>query len=285
MTHFGGAHTGRRQCDAIYKIIKLYEIRDRVFGMTADNASNNETAMEEIAEKLTRFLDYQWTEPTHYFRCAAHVTHLAATDFFNAFLKRKTKKREDGAEEEVEIRTLSTDAVLEKAIRKIRLIATRLHRSNKKLEALHQSLQKFGIDRRKIPTYCRTRWNTAYDQIAVALAMREAIDHFMAHDKDYRKLTLDNEEWDQVAWLVRQLGPFKEVTLALESASAPISMFIPFMNKLIDGIEYIEGEDRHKPSNVLRNKACKNAKEKLQKYYAKTVENTWYTTAMSKSRP
>ena len=290
LQRFPGAHGGARLAATLMAQIESYDVQNRIMAFTGDNASNNVVAMEVVGEMLSP--DHaqpdempelepleQFTEPTNYFRCGAHVTNLAGSQFFDCFLKRSKRVREDGLEEETEIQALSSDAPLERALRKVRLLATRLHKSSMRSEHLAQCQQFCGLSQRKIPTYCRTRWNTAYDQMAVALGMRDAIDMFMRNDSDYRSLRITAVEWEQLAWLVEQLRPFKEVTVMLESHWTTISMFIPMMNRLMDGLEdESEGAGR---AYILRRTACRLAKEKLAKYYSATVVNHWYTTAIS----
>ena len=103
----------------------------------------------------------------------------------------------------------------------------------------------------------------------------------MREDPDYRSLKMTNEEWSSIQWLVDMLGPFKETTLMIESHACTISQFIPLVNNLIDGLE--DGTTGFDRPTVLRRTACQKAKESLKLYYSKTVDNTWYTSAMSKS--
>jgi hypothetical protein len=65
-----GSHTGRRIFECFYKAIE--PIESKLLAIVLDNASNNNTFIEECIKKYPRFT------PDHRIHCLAHVLHLAA---------------------------------------------------------------------------------------------------------------------------------------------------------------------------------------------------------------
>jgi hypothetical protein len=67
-------HTGENIAESVQSILEAFELcPDKIGYITLDNASNNDTAMERLAESL------QWTCPTlRRIRCFGHVVHLVA---------------------------------------------------------------------------------------------------------------------------------------------------------------------------------------------------------------
>jgi hypothetical protein len=54
LERFKGAHTGTNQAAVIWNIINLYELHHRIGYFTTDNASNNATALQELAKILEK---------------------------------------------------------------------------------------------------------------------------------------------------------------------------------------------------------------------------------------
>jgi hypothetical protein len=52
LERFKGAHTGANQATVIWNIINQYELHHRIGYFTTDNASNNDTALQELAKIL-----------------------------------------------------------------------------------------------------------------------------------------------------------------------------------------------------------------------------------------
>jgi len=74
---FEGAHNGFNQADHIWRTIEDYEIAPFVGMFNVDNATNNDTALTEIASRLRRSGHESFNPVEARLRCFGHVLNLA----------------------------------------------------------------------------------------------------------------------------------------------------------------------------------------------------------------
>lgn len=70
---FDRKHTGCNLATYFVEILQLYKVEEKLFYVTADNASNNSTLAKELDSKLQSFLAKQ-----HMLAFVGHVVNLAA---------------------------------------------------------------------------------------------------------------------------------------------------------------------------------------------------------------
>lgn len=68
-----GKHTGCNLAAYFLEILQSYGVEEKLFCVTADNASNNSTLAKELDSKLQNFLAKQ-----NMLGCVGHVVNLAA---------------------------------------------------------------------------------------------------------------------------------------------------------------------------------------------------------------
>lgn len=68
-----GTHSGKNIGNAVLECLKQLEIETKLFCITADNASNNNTMAQELAKYLAQF-----DSEIHIIGCVGHVINLAA---------------------------------------------------------------------------------------------------------------------------------------------------------------------------------------------------------------
>ncbi|KEP52153.1 putative AC transposase [Rhizoctonia solani 123E] len=78
-----GAHAGVILAQHIFAVLKEYNIVHKVGSVTLDNASNNNTMMEELA-RLVRAEGYDFDKEGNRIRCFPHIINLAVTAFLDA---------------------------------------------------------------------------------------------------------------------------------------------------------------------------------------------------------
>jgi hypothetical protein len=67
----------------IFKLLKEYEIAEKFFCITTDNASNN-TTMVQYLSKLLSAEGITWSHQANHIRCMAHIINLAVQEFLEA---------------------------------------------------------------------------------------------------------------------------------------------------------------------------------------------------------
>jgi hypothetical protein len=248
-----GKHTGRNMALVLEEILKEYLIEKRILTVTMDNASNNDTLLEELIEKgIIRDAD-------HHIRCFSHIVNLAAQDCIYEF----------------------SDKLIN-----LRAIVTAIRYSPQKLERLKAKCSSLLVNPLKPILDVKTRWNSTYHMIARALELKQPltllIDELCRENTDFH--SLDNFDWDFFQELSVFLKPFKYVTERIGGQQyATFNTVLPFYNFLMDHCEenrrkylrWSEGISRSSyrtitiNSDILKDliKATTAAYNKLDKYY------------------
>lgn len=79
--HVPGHHTGVRLADEVFDILQKYNIVQKLYCITTDNASNNTTMMHSLSQRLREEEDYEWDPDQHHISCLNHIINLAVEDF------------------------------------------------------------------------------------------------------------------------------------------------------------------------------------------------------------
>jgi len=94
-----GAHTGENLSNYVFGTLVDFDLCDKLFCITTDNASNNKTMITHLFESIYIRTGVQHDEKNQHIPCLAHVINLVV----GAFLKnlKVTAEAEDQGEDEV----------------------------------------------------------------------------------------------------------------------------------------------------------------------------------------
>ena len=70
------------------KILKNYAIKNKLFKIVIDNASNNSILKEKL-EKIMSHREFRWDRTQNFINCLTHIINLVTQDFIQA-LESKT---------------------------------------------------------------------------------------------------------------------------------------------------------------------------------------------------
>lgn len=93
-----GDHDGINIGEAIYTTLDKYNIVEKLFCCTTDNASNNDSALEHLSTLLLRNKGIVWNYEEQYIRCMNHIINIV----IQAFLKKCKVLSNDVAEMDLE---------------------------------------------------------------------------------------------------------------------------------------------------------------------------------------
>ena len=65
------------------KILKNYAIKNKLFEVVIDNASNNSILKEKL-EKIISHHEFQWNKTQNFINCLTHIINLVTQDFIQA---------------------------------------------------------------------------------------------------------------------------------------------------------------------------------------------------------
>ena len=124
--HVEGHHYGEVLADKVFEILEEYEIFEKLFCITADNAGNNGTMCVALS-KLLENIGIEWDPKKYQISCMNHVINLAVQEFIKSVKVMIDDKDDDEIERELqEGEDITTAAGFARAMYKIRTI-TKVH--------------------------------------------------------------------------------------------------------------------------------------------------------------
>ncbi|KAJ7745355.1 hypothetical protein B0H16DRAFT_1321768, partial [Mycena metata] len=151
-----------------------------------------------------------------------------------------------------------------------------IHSTTLLLPLWRKTCVSLSLNVRLIPRDVKTRWNSTYDMLHVALIYRSAIDAMTADKKaNLRALELDDTEWEILKDLHRL---YKELTVKFsEEGIATIAHVLPAMDK-IDNM--LTTEIVNKTLSPVIKHALMRGHKKMNEYYSKSDQSYAYRIAM-----
>ncbi|KAM0699719.1 hypothetical protein Q7P36_000722 [Cladosporium allicinum] len=178
---------------------KVYNVVLAMRDTFADNATNNDKALQHLAERVT--LDPVASR----LRCAGHIFNLVCT----AILFRVDEHALDDAQ--VVFESKQTEVIDEGDTSHIKIL--RLVRNG-------------GI-----------RWNSTYLMIERAMHLRDALTLYQSHEEDdmHESDLLTREDWEELAHLKDLLAPIYEVSIYVQSVGTTARA----LHNTLTSIEYL----------------------------------------------
>ena len=193
-----GHHTGDYLANIVLNVLEEFDITEKLFCITSDNASNNGTLVRTLQDLLAERHGIWWDHKKHYIRCIAHIINILVDHFF------KNLVDEDG-------NPFNTTLV------KIRSIAKLIRKSTVLWEAFCKCCRDYDLNPMTIPLDCGPRWSSKYLMLTIAVYLRKAI-HRLVDDNPSRleEFRLTHYEWEVAEVLLVFLMPFKRCTKRFE---------------------------------------------------------------------
>ncbi|PPQ81292.1 hypothetical protein CVT26_015194 [Gymnopilus dilepis] len=298
------SHTGVNLASAFSDILKSFGIDEKILSITADNASNNDTMVDELADILDDF-----PGAANQTRCFAHTLSISARAILKQFDVPKKKagealdeaaqaladlakeldvddraEREERSASDDEDEPLAAwedfrDGLTEEEVKELDLCKFSFAVKNSTtilLPEWFRILRSQRLSERMMPRDVSTRWNSTYDMLDFALKYRAAIDAMTAtRDLDLRKYELVSAEW-RIAGELRDV--LKDATLFFLRATPNLATVIPAMDH-IDKVLATCSDSPYQFSPAIR-AALAIGKKALNKYYNKTDHSEVYRIAM-----
>lgn len=290
-----GPHTGVNLSDVLLQLLRERQLLDRIFSVTTDNATNNETLIRALQESLVSSGAIGSRESIVRVPCMAHVIQLCLKQLLGhirAAPKNKEVRsfwsdsqalclRDSIAQGEV-AHTLAKASLLisepsyvdiTDGVSQIRSFAVFVNASPQRRDAF-LCLQSGGM--RLFPLHdVQTRWNSTFLMLRRARRLRNTIDKY-CRDHDYSQFKITDVEWRQIDYLVHLTKPFFQFTMALmKTRDVTIHSVFLVYRKLLEHIERSNRKLRKKtiPWKKDMYGALLVAKQKLREYYEKTYRD------------
>jgi hypothetical protein len=186
----------------VLAILRDYNLEQKFFCITSDNASNNDTMVDHLQSGLAT-MNVKWDGRTNHIRCFAHILQLVV----NAGLD--------------ELRTIDGKRFAE-LLQKVSGFAKFVRRSPQRFEAFRKACESLSIRAITIPLPVKTRWSSDFRMMQATLYLRKAINRFIDdwqsdRYQDISEYRLTNAEWAMMEVLHMILLPFQRCTKRFET--------------------------------------------------------------------
>ena len=277
LRELSGTHSGEAQAEIFISVVEQYGIKNRIGWFTLDNVYSNDTMLRAIARSIPQL------DPTqHRLRCNGHVINLAV----QAFLFSKDKEASDEAIRQIALLSKNeTKGNLERQVsaaewRKLGALGM-LHNLVIYIRSSDQLYQSFLHQAgRMIPRDNKTRWNSWYLMIHVALSLRGEVNNFIDERmKAEPSLLLDYllpSHWQELQELHDFLEPFYEVTKDTEWDTSTLDQVLSSMDFLLT--HYNEAKQQYKGNGVMMERLL-TSWYKFDDYYTLTDNAPVYAAA------
>ncbi|WCJ31864.1 Zinc finger BED domain-containing protein RICESLEEPER 3 [Euphorbia peplus] len=233
--HLPPPRKGKDIANSIFKCLTEWGIENKVFTVSVDNASANDSCIQITRETFSLTKRLVCGGKIFHGRCCAHILNI----------------------------------MVQHGLKQVKSIIKNVHDTMDYLNGSEQRLQKFvelvhqfNLKERKLILECKTRWNFTYDMLACAINFKEVFSRLALEDSDYVYCP-SVDDWDKIQKLLEILKVFYDTTNIISGSTYPTS------NLFLSEVYYIkEMLDKHSDSSddFVRS-MVKNMKERFDKYW------------------
>ncbi|XP_048613259.1 zinc finger BED domain-containing protein RICESLEEPER 4-like [Brassica napus] len=189
-------HTGFQLAMKIIDEMEEWGIDKKVFSVTLDNATNNDSMQDILKSQLVLRNDLVCGGEFFHVRCSAHILNLIVQDGLKVIGNSLHKIRE--------------------SIKFVKASESRELLFAKCVESVRKK-EKAGL-----LLDVTTRWNSTYKMIYMALKYQAAFGHLKLIERSY-KFHPSEDEWRRLQEMCNFLKPFDEITRLMSGSTYPTS--------------------------------------------------------------
>ncbi|WVZ78241.1 hypothetical protein U9M48_025984 [Paspalum notatum var. saurae] len=187
-------HTGLAMFNVLLKFIQEWNIEDKLFAITLDNASNNNAMMKLLKKNLLDKHMLLGDGTLFHQRCGGHVLNLVCKAGFQ---------------------------VINPIIHKIRESVKYMEGSTSRKQKFEEIIHQLGISCRKRPNIdISTRWNSTYLMLETCIELKRAFESLDEQDLEYTYAPAP-EEWEKARSLCGLLKTFFDATVVVSGSCYP----------------------------------------------------------------
>jgi hypothetical protein len=286
-------HSGDNIAAHFMDILDELDMTHKIGGITMDNASNNNTAMDSLEQSLTA-RGIMFRAKHQRIRCFAHIINLAVGDALTALPKPEGFEHFPDTTLETLWVTSQADTGYTKALQsnlvvRIQEIVRQLRSSGQRREAFRQTIidgnrtKHFQVEiphlqlLRSVPT----RWSSAFQMIDRFLLLSPAINLFVENPNPASMIRDDTLTVKEMSVVndIRKL--FSYFNMAQQALSGELTPTLPFTLGMFDDLVSILRSVYASLPNLMH--AIYASLEKLEKYQEECHRSHLYVLAMGMS--
>ncbi|KAJ9547178.1 hypothetical protein OSB04_019721 [Centaurea solstitialis] len=158
--------TGANIADGILTCLREWEIEDKVFTVSVDNASANDSCIGILKDNFESNGRLVCGGRLFHVRCCAHILNIMV---------------QHGLQQ------------VKGIIEKVHNTVDYLNSSDAHLKRFGEFVSQYNITHRKLVLECKTRWNSTYDMLDSAIKFRLVFPRYALHDRNYTSCPSDAE--------------------------------------------------------------------------------------------
>jgi hypothetical protein len=228
-------HSGEKQFETLLPVLQDYGIVQKLGSIVSDNATTNDTLCRTIGSYLLEQERIDWDPDFRRIRCTGHVINLAVQAFlFQSLIEEDQLASYDKDEATGEARTSEFESQKRDIFRTMGPLG-KLHNIAVQIRGSPGRTKEFKLlAGRMVPLDNRTRWNSWYHMLQVALQLESALDsytkkHFDALRADY----LSPVDWEKLRTISKFLALFDRATLKTQGDQGTIDNVLFIMDIII----------------------------------------------------
>ncbi|KAG6506276.1 hypothetical protein ZIOFF_031598 [Zingiber officinale] len=163
-------HNGVSICDVLNKCLVEWEIENKVWSITVDNASYNDVAVRMLKDKLSYKNNLPLGGKLFHVRCCAHILNLLV---------------QDGLSE------------IQDIIFNVRESVKHIAASETRVNIFSEISKQLKLSSKKLVLDCCTRWNATFCMVSAALEFKDVFPRYAARDATYTFLPSE-EDWKKL---------------------------------------------------------------------------------------
>ena len=189
-------HSGLELSKRVMDILNDWGIEKKIFSITLDNASSNDSMQLNVKEQLCLQDSLLCHGEFFHIRCCAHILNLIV-------------------QEGLKVASIATERIRE-SIKYVKSSEARMMSFEECVKKTNSSTNAYLV------LDVATRWNSTYLMLGSALKHKRAFSMLALNDKHY-KCCPSNEEWKRGEQICEFFMPFYDITNLISSTSYPTS--------------------------------------------------------------
>lgn len=239
--HLQGRHTGANLSTAYMGDMAGWNIENKLFALTLDNAASNDVCVDTVISTLKNHDSLLCDGKFFHVRCAAHIINLIARDGVS---------------------------MIASTIDNIRASVLIVKSSPQQLEIFMKHATDMGLCTKKgLSQDVSTRWNSTYLMLVAAMHYKQVFQRLaILNPVKYRKCAPSKDDWHKASVVCSCLKIFYNVTKLLSGSYYPTAnlFFVEFSEINIQLIEWMNAKGKN---NSFIAAMAKARKENFDKYW------------------